>query len=80
VEPLIKKIFGSSVEIIDPARVTINALKADIKNGIISVDNQEAKKEFWVTDFPSKFAKMGRIFLGHDIKVKTITFQDYKND
>jgi len=65
----IAKIMGRKVEIIDPAQVLVSELKKKAK----SAEGKESVKEFFVTDYPSKFSKLSKVFLGEPINVKKVT-------
>jgi len=75
IKPLIEKIMGSGVEVIDPAKVLIKSLKQEIKNQKIIIDIDNKTKEFWVTDFPTKFSDLSKVFLGFEVNVKTVKIE-----
>jgi len=65
----IAKIMGPRVEIIDPAQLLVSELERE--NNDLNI--QDDRKDFYVTDYPSKFSKLSKVFLGKPINVKKIT-------
>jgi glutamate racemase len=68
----IAKIMGSDVEIIDPAQVL--ALELEAKVGLLEEEGD--KKEFFVTDYPSKFLELSAVFLRKSIEVKKMRIKN----
>ncbi|MFA6437445.1 MAG: glutamate racemase [Candidatus Paceibacterota bacterium] len=73
IRPMIEKIIGSAdIKVIDPAKVLIKLLKQEIINKKIIIDSNNKTKEFWVTDFPTKFQALSRVFLKSEVNVKMV--------
>jgi glutamate racemase len=68
-KPLISKVMGSGVELIDSAAET--AMEVSIRlsaQGLENKGNEGSLKEFYVTDSPEAFKAVGERFLGHAIE------------
>lgn len=76
--PLLKKTLrknlGANISLIDSARATAEAVKKNLsENGLLSDVKKKAKLEFFVSDNPQKFQKIGCKFFSEKIpKVKKI--------
>jgi len=67
----IRKVLGSQIKLIDPAKILVDSLNF---NEDQLIERKDKKEEFWVTDFPLRFQKLSKIFLGKEIiarKIKT---------
>ncbi len=66
---LIAQVMGESIQLIDSAETTANKVKSILKTlGWLSKANGGRKDEFYVTDFPDRFKKVGEIFLDREIQ------------
>jgi len=75
----IKHTMGPNLRLIDSAEQTAKAAKTElIKLGLINPKKSMGKKEFYVSDSPDKFKKLGERFLGRKIgKVKLVDISSY---
>ena len=68
--PMIKEIIKdvSGVPLIDSAIETAKEVKRVLEEqGMLRQSPEEGSREFFVTDFPEKFSRVGENFLGHEI-------------
>jgi glutamate racemase len=70
--PLLKdvigKVMGGGISLIDSATETASEIKETlVRNGIEGSPSREPLREFYVTDAPEKFLKVGERFLGEKI-------------
>ncbi len=65
----IEKVVGPQIKLIDPAKILIDSLT--FNNDQLS-GKQDKKRKFWVTDFPLRFQKLSKIFLGKEIIAKNL--------
>jgi glutamate racemase len=68
--PMIKNVIADTVKIplIDSAVETAKEVKRELEqDGMFRKDRSEARREFFVTDAPEKFARTGERFLEHKI-------------
>jgi glutamate racemase len=66
IKDVIKNVTG--VPLIDSAVETAKEVKRVLEEkGILRRSEEEGSREFFVTDFPEKFSRVGEGFLGHEI-------------
>jgi glutamate racemase len=81
--PLLRKvvadIMGSSVTLINPAKETaIELMEILHYNGLNAESNSQTKYEYYVSDNPDKFSRVGNSFLNRDItNIKKIDIEKY---
>ncbi|MBL7072056.1 MAG: glutamate racemase [Candidatus Omnitrophica bacterium] len=66
-KPVISRIFGKNVSVIDSASQTAKAVKKILDNNGISNNSGQARCRFYVSDEPELFRKIGSRFLGSRI-------------
>lgn len=67
--PVIAKVMGDTVRLIDSAETTAEKVASILKSlGWLSRSNGQKTDEFFVTDFPDRFRRVGEIFLGRKIE------------
>jgi len=66
----IGKILGPEVKLIDPAEVLVNSL--ELNKEISANEKKYLRQEIYVTDYPSKFKELSKIFLGKTVHVKKV--------
>ena len=71
IESTIKKILDPRIEIIEPAKVLTKTLIIELDKTKTNQSNKDTE-EFWVTDYPLKFEKLSKLFLGKKIKVQLL--------
>jgi glutamate racemase len=80
--PLLKKVVGSvmgpKVTLINPAKETANELKEILRLNCIDNDINDALYEYYVSDNPDKFARVGSNFLSKEINnIRKIDIEKY---
>ncbi|MCK4667696.1 glutamate racemase [Candidatus Dependentiae bacterium] len=80
-KPLIQKIMGNNILLIDPAIETAKTVKEFmLKTRINSLRKGNGIIKYFVSDYPRNFNKIANIFLGMSIKkVTTINIEEYSN-
>lgn len=72
---LISEVLGDDIKLIDSAETTANKVYSILKStGWLCRTNGKKDDEFYVTDFPDNFRKVGEIFLGK--KIESVTCVD----
>ena len=70
---VISEVLGEDIKLIDSAEVISGRVYSILKNlGWLSCLKGEREDEFYVTDFPDRFRKVGEIFLERKIEKVTI--------
>jgi glutamate racemase len=70
---LISEVLGEDIQLIDSAEVISKRVYSILKSlGWLSRLNNDCEDEFYVTDFPDRFRKVGEIFLEREIEKVTI--------
>jgi glutamate racemase len=68
-KPLISRVMGSGVMLIDSAAETAREVSAQLSSrGLENKENEKPLREFYVTDSPEVFKAVGERFLGQDIE------------
>ncbi|HYY45554.1 MAG TPA: glutamate racemase [Candidatus Angelobacter sp.] len=72
--PLIQKIVGPSMTVVDSAETTAARVKRVLaKNGLESADHETARHQIYVTGSPERFTQTARILFGQDLPpIKTV--------
>jgi glutamate racemase len=66
--PLIKKITGDNMTVVDSAETTAARVKRVLaKNGLESAQNETARHQIYVTGSPERFTEVARILFGQDL-------------
>lgn len=69
--PVLKKpiqaILGEGIHLIDSAKATAETVKAALTEMDLFSRSKRSKTEFYVTDLPERFIRVGAVFLGRDI-------------
>jgi len=66
--PLISKIVGEDVSVVDSAETTAARVKRVLaKNGLESGDNETPRHQIYVTGSPERFTDVARILFGQDL-------------
>ncbi len=75
----IEKITQGRMNLIDSGLETAKTVKEIlIKENLLNLDNQEFKDQYFVSDNPLKFQKIGSMFLGEELtNVKRIDFEKF---
>ena len=69
----IKEVLGDGIRLIDSAKTTASKVYATLNDlGWLNNSSMEREDEFYVTDFPERFKKVGEIFLNKKIERVTI--------
>jgi glutamate racemase len=80
-KPVLRRVMGEGVELIDSARETASEVSALIRrNGTLADDAMSGKRrhEFFVTDAPEKFREVGQLFLGEPIEhIEKVSLEVY---
>lgn len=71
--PLLKetigKIAGPQIELIDSAQETAREVRRQLQEkDLLRKENPHPKREFFVTDSPERFRKLGKLFLKQELK------------
>jgi len=66
--PVIKKVVGKAVTLIDSAEETVKALKAYLTGNDLLAIEQKFENQYYVSDDPEKFCHLGSSFLRDGIK------------
>jgi glutamate racemase len=67
-KPLIKKITGDTVTVVDSAETTAARVKRVLaKNGLESAEGEAARHQIYVTGSPDRFGDVARILFGQDL-------------
>ncbi len=71
--PLLKrslqKVVGPEVSLIDSAEETANEIAQLLtEENLIRKENKNPRREYFVTDSPERFQRVGELFLGHPLK------------
>jgi len=65
---VIRKVMGKDVILVDSAKETAKEVEKILKDkGLKKTDKNYNNHEFFVTDFPERFKKVGKIFLGKSL-------------
>ncbi len=68
-EPIIQKVMGPDVHLVDSATAVAEALKGLLEaQGLLNQEAGSAQQEFFVTDSPERFQRVGEIFLGKKLE------------
>ena len=72
--PLIQKIVGPSMTVVDSAETTAARVKRVLaKNGLESADHETPRHQIYVTGSPERFTQTARILFGQDLPpIKTV--------
>lgn len=75
----IAKVMGDKIKLVNPARETAKDLKnVLVRNNLLKEYNHNAKYEYYVSDEPTKFIKIGENFLKKEINnIEFVEIQKY---
>jgi glutamate racemase len=75
--PLIRKIVGAEVSVVDSAETTAARVKRVLaKNGLESGDHETPRHQIYVTGSPERFTEVARILFGQDLPpIKTVRLE-----
>jgi glutamate racemase len=75
--PLIRKIAGDAVTIVDSAETTAARVKRVLaRNGLESTDREAVRHQIYVTGSPERFTDVARILFGQDLPpIKTVRLE-----
>lgn len=75
--PLISKIVGSDVTVVDSAETTAARVKRVLaKNGLESSDHETPRHQIYVTGSPERFTEVARVLFGEDLPpIKTVRLE-----
>jgi len=79
IKNVIRQVIGKHVALVDSARTLVREIKNKLK--ILNLENRggSLRYEFYVSDEPEQFKKLGSFFLGREIKsVKRVELEEYK--
>jgi len=79
IKNVIRQVIGKHVALVDSARTLVREIKNKLK--ILNLENKggSLRYEFYVSDEPEQFKKLGSFFLGREIKsVKRVELEEYK--
>jgi glutamate racemase len=64
-----KKVAGPGISLIDSAEETARAVSETLeRSGERRISNPRPRREFYVTDSPERFRKLGQIFLNQPLE------------
>ena len=67
-KPLITKITGGKMTVVDSAETTAGRVKRVLaKNGLDSADHETARHQIYVTGSPDRFTEIARHLFGQDL-------------
>jgi len=75
----IRRTVGERVALVDSAETTAAAVAEALANGKLALESETSgapAMRFFATDSPERFARVGAIFLGHDIDAASVELVD----
>ncbi len=78
VQPVIKRMFGSKINLIDPSREVAEFLKMFLKNNRLNRESERTGiQKFYVSGDTERFSLNAKRFLNREITVKNIDIESY---